>query len=54
MSRDDRDKRGGHARRHTGTYSCGCCEILRPKERSENRATRNRALDQRERRAEEA
>jgi hypothetical protein len=52
MSRDDRDKRGGHTRRKFGTYSCQCCPILRPRTQAQNRTERNRALDKYERRAE--
>lgn len=52
MSRDDRDKRGGHARRKNNTYSCGCCLILSPREKSRSRARRNTALDRHELRAE--
>jgi len=52
MSRDDRDKRGGHADRMKGVYPCGCCTVLTTVARSGNRTRRNRALDQHERRAE--
>lgn len=52
MSRDDRDKRGGHSRRKFSTYSCMCCPILSRPDRERNRTSRNRALDVHERRAE--
>jgi len=52
MSGDNRDKRGGHARRKFGTYSCMCCPILTPATRAPERARRNRELDKNERRAE--
>lgn len=45
MSHSDKDQRGGHRTRRFDTYSCMCCPILEPKEKSRNRTTRNRALD---------
>lgn len=48
MSRDKRDQRGGHPVRKQVTYSCGCCDILCPQHRDQNRTTRNRALNRRE------
>lgn len=53
MSRDDRDKRGGHSDRRKDVYPCGCCPVLSPDQRSTGRARRNAALDKHERRAEE-
>ncbi|MCI4659708.1 hypothetical protein [Cryobacterium zhongshanensis] len=42
MSQDDRDQRGGHRRRRSGTKSCGCCPVLAPRAQSINRTERNR------------
>jgi hypothetical protein len=54
MSRDDRDKAGGHADRKRDVRSCGCCPSLPPAERSRSRARRNRALDKFQRSADVA
>lgn len=42
MSRSKKDQRGGHRRRKSNTYSCGCCEILTPTYQSHNRTERER------------
>lgn len=53
MSRDDRDKRGGHVHTDKGMHSCGCCEILSDSTRSTNRTRRKRAVEKHERNAEQ-
>lgn len=57
MSRSNRDQRGGHPRRgpraRSGSYSCQCCEVRPPREKSLNRTQRERAAWENERRAEE-
>lgn len=42
MSRSRRDQRGGHRLRRHSMYSCGCCEVLRPRAESHNRTQRER------------
>jgi hypothetical protein len=42
MSRSRKDQRGGHRRRRSDTYSCGCCDILVPNHESRNRTRRER------------
>lgn len=54
MSRDYRDKRGGHDVRRSGTYSCGCCDVLVPGHESRNRTQRERESARRESDANEA
>jgi hypothetical protein len=42
MSRSNKDQRGGHRRRWTNTYSCGCCDVRVPRHQSPNRTERER------------
>lgn len=42
MSRNDKDQRGGHRRRRTNIYSCGCCDVRIPRHQSPNRTERER------------
>jgi len=51
MSRDDRDKRGGHARRKSDFLSCQCCPNLSRPDQARNRTRRSRLIDAFERRA---
>jgi len=50
MSRDDRDKRGGHARRRSD-FDFRCCDLAR-QPLSRSRTRRNSAMNQHDRRAE--
>lgn len=42
MSRDDRDKAGGHTVRHPGLLDCLCCKTLNLREERLPRVTRKR------------